>query len=84
MASAVANIPLNLTHFDFSVDDDGVAMVLMDVPGASTNALSEAIAQDLRQIIHRLESDPGIIAAVIGSKKPNSFIVGRISTCSPR
>src|SRR5512141_1308068 len=68
--------PLQLEHFRFEVDADGVATVLMDVAGEKVNTLSPRVQADLEKIITRLEDDPAIRAVVIGSAKKEGFIAG--------
>jgi 3-hydroxyacyl-CoA dehydrogenase/enoyl-CoA hydratase/3-hydroxybutyryl-CoA epimerase len=71
-----AHDTLELTHFQFSVDDDGVATVLIDRAGESMNTLSPDLSADLEQIIDRCESDPAIRAVVVGSAKPDNWLAG--------
>jgi 3-hydroxyacyl-CoA dehydrogenase/enoyl-CoA hydratase/3-hydroxybutyryl-CoA epimerase len=66
---------LELTHFQFSVDD-GVATVLIDRAGEAMNTLSPELSSDLERIIERCESDDNIRAVVIGSAKPNNWLAG--------
>ncbi len=65
-----------LENFALDVDADGVAVVTIDVAGASVNALSSALFDEMREIIDRLETDDAIKAVVITSGKPSGFIVG--------
>ena len=58
---------LELTHFQFSVDEDGVATVLIDRADEPMNTLSPELADDLATLIERCESDDTIRAIVIGS-----------------
>jgi len=67
---------MNLTHFKFDVDANGVATVLMDVEGQKMNTLSSKVGGELTQIIERLETDSTIKAVVFGSAKRGSFIAG--------
>ena len=54
----------------------GVAIVTLDVPGASVNTLSTAVAQEFDGLLTRLEDDPLVRALVLISGKPDSFIAG--------
>jgi 3-hydroxyacyl-CoA dehydrogenase/enoyl-CoA hydratase/3-hydroxybutyryl-CoA epimerase len=67
---------LELTHFQFTVDDDGVATVLIDRADEPMNTLSPELADDLTTIIERCESDDTIRAVVVGSAKPDNFLAG--------
>lgn len=55
---------------------DGVAIVLMDVPGESANTLRADFSEEFEQAFGKLESDPNVKAIVIGSAKPDSFVMG--------
>ena len=65
----------DLTHFQFDVDDSGVATVLLDRAEEAINTLGPAIFEDFNAIIDRLESDDAIKAVVLGSAKKD-FLVG--------
>ncbi len=67
---------LKLTHFKFDVDDDGVALVLMDVEGQKMNTISAKVAEDMEKLLDRLETDSSIRAVVFGSLKKDSFLAG--------
>lgn len=67
---------LELTHFHFTVDDDGVATVLIDRKGEDINSLSPDLADDLLRIIDHIETDDAIRAVVIGSAKKDNFLAG--------
>jgi 3-hydroxyacyl-CoA dehydrogenase / enoyl-CoA hydratase / 3-hydroxybutyryl-CoA epimerase len=67
---------MNLTHFKFAVDAQGVATVLIDVQGAKMNTLSSNMTADWQQILDRLHTDNSIVAVVLGSAKNGSFVAG--------
>jgi 3-hydroxyacyl-CoA dehydrogenase/enoyl-CoA hydratase/3-hydroxybutyryl-CoA epimerase len=67
---------MELDHFKFNVDEDGIAIVLMDVQNQSMNTISTQVSGDLEKIVAKIESDPKIVGAVIGSAKKGSFIAG--------
>ncbi|MEC9465361.1 MAG: fatty acid oxidation complex subunit alpha FadJ [Myxococcota bacterium] len=67
---------MDLKHFQFTVDADGVALVLMDVSGQAMNTISTKVSADLDEIVSRIEKDDAIKAVVIGSAKKGSFIAG--------
>lgn len=67
---------MDLTHFTFDIDADGLATVLMDRAGEELNTLSPETGAELELILDRLEQDPSIRAVVIGSAKPDNFLAG--------
>ena len=67
---------MQLTHFQFEVGDDGVAVALMDRAGEPMNTLGPAVFDDFSAIIDRVETDPTIKAVVFGSAKKGNFIAG--------
>jgi 3-hydroxyacyl-CoA dehydrogenase/enoyl-CoA hydratase/3-hydroxybutyryl-CoA epimerase len=67
---------MQLTHFQFEVGDDGVAVALMDRAGEPMNTLGPAVFDDFATIIDRVETDPTIKAVVFGSAKKGNFIAG--------
>jgi len=67
---------LELTHFDYSVDDDGVALVLIDRDGEAMNTMSPDLMMDLNSVIERIENAPDVVAVVLGSAKPDNFLAG--------
>ncbi len=56
--------------------DDGVAVVVFDVPGESVNTLRPAFAGELDVVLDRIENDSEIVAVVLASAKQDSFIAG--------
>ncbi|MBT8216905.1 MAG: enoyl-CoA hydratase/isomerase family protein, partial [Acidimicrobiia bacterium] len=67
---------LELTHFEYSVDDDGVALVLIDRDGEAMNTMSPDLMMDADSVIERIENDPDVVAVVLGSAKPDNFLAG--------
>jgi 3-hydroxyacyl-CoA dehydrogenase/enoyl-CoA hydratase/3-hydroxybutyryl-CoA epimerase len=67
---------MDLTHFTFDLDADGVATVLMDRAGETMNTLSPEVADDMQAILERIETDPNIRAVVWGSAKERNFLAG--------
>ena len=65
-----------LKNFTLDVDQDGVAVVTIDVVGESVNALSSRLLDELQHITERLEGDDAIEAVVLASGKPSGFVVG--------
>ncbi|HYD40830.1 MAG TPA: 3-hydroxyacyl-CoA dehydrogenase NAD-binding domain-containing protein, partial [Anaeromyxobacter sp.] len=62
---------------NFRVDvRDGVATLLLDVPGESLNVLGEDVAEEFAAHLARFERDPAIAGVVLASGKRDSFIAG--------
>ena len=55
---------------------DGVAVLLLDVPGQSQNTLETDLIDEFAEVLDWLESDRSIRAAVFASGKPDSFLAG--------
>ncbi|HZR08697.1 MAG TPA: fatty acid oxidation complex subunit alpha FadJ [Myxococcales bacterium] len=55
---------------------DGVALVLFDVKGEAVNTLRESLQRDFDEAFGKLAEDPAVKAIVLGSAKPDSFVVG--------
>ena len=56
--------------------DEGVAIVTLDVPGASVNVISRGVKDAFAALAEQLEQDTSIRGAVLVSGKPDSFIAG--------
>jgi 3-hydroxyacyl-CoA dehydrogenase/enoyl-CoA hydratase/3-hydroxybutyryl-CoA epimerase len=67
---------LALDHIHFDVDDDGVAVALLDRRGEAVNALSIPLMLDFEKVVSRVEEDAAIVGLVIGSAKPGNFLAG--------
>ncbi len=65
-----------LANIHVTVDDDGVAMALIDRRGESMNTLGVDVARDLGALVERVENDDSIRALVLGSAKPDNFVAG--------
>jgi len=66
---------LGLTHWQVSVDAQGIVWAACDRAGESTNALSEPLLKELEKIVaHAETTEP--TGLVIKSAKPGSFILG--------
>ena len=61
-------------NFQFDLNDDGVATVLIDRNDESMNTLGEALIAELINVVDRLEQDD-VRAVVIGSAKKD-FLAG--------
>lgn len=67
---------LSLTHVRFTVEDEGVAVALLDRSGEDLNTLNPEVASDLAAVVGEVERNPSIKALVIGSAKPDNFLAG--------
>ncbi len=59
----------------FSVDGDGIAILLIDVADRPMNVLTPGFRKDLAECVEKVAADPAIKGAVIGSAK-SSFMAG--------
>ena len=62
--------------FKFSVDSDGIATAVFDVPGRSMNTLTATVLKEITLIAERIGADPAIKGAVITSGKTSGFCAG--------
>ncbi|MEW9798126.1 fatty acid oxidation complex subunit alpha FadJ [Alteromonas sp. CYL-A6] len=62
--------------FTLTRQDNGVAILTMDVPGESMNTLKQAFADEISQMLDEIEADPGIKGVVLASGKASSFVAG--------
>lgn len=60
---------MNLTHFRFETDADGIALVTWDMPGRSMNIITPEVMAELSQIIETVSGDAAIKGCVIASGK---------------
>ncbi|MEW6017867.1 MAG: 3-hydroxyacyl-CoA dehydrogenase NAD-binding domain-containing protein [Pseudomonadota bacterium] len=63
------------TNWRLSRDADGIAWLIADQPDASANTLSEAVLEELDQVLTALEAEPPK-ALVIRSAKATGFFAG--------
>ncbi len=55
---------------------DGVAVVTFDTPGSSVNVLSRELVGEVERALDAIAEEPKIVAAVLVSGKPGTFIAG--------
>ncbi len=61
----------------FTVEQqEGIATLLLDVPGESVNTLSPEVGAEFDALLTRLEQDPEVKAIVLASGKRDGFIAG--------
>ena len=66
---------LRFSHWKAEAGTDGIVVLTLDRAGASVNALSRAVLDELNQIVERLSFEPPK-GVVIRSGKANGFIAG--------
>ena len=62
--------------FNFSIADNGIAHLVMDVPGETMNTLKSAFAEEIASVLDKIKKDTSIKAVVLSSGKKNSFVAG--------
>ncbi len=62
--------------FRFTVDDAGLAEVVLDVPGKSVNTFDSSVMAELEALLGRLAADERISVAVFSSAKAKGFVAG--------
>jgi 3-hydroxyacyl-CoA dehydrogenase/enoyl-CoA hydratase/3-hydroxybutyryl-CoA epimerase len=65
-----------MSTFRIDTGQDGVALLLMDIPGEAVNTLRASFQEDFEQAFKQLAADPAVRAIVFASGKPDSFVVG--------
>lgn len=66
-----------MKNWTTDIDQDGIALILLDMPGRSMNTLSESSLGEFFSVVESLKSDDAIRGAVIASGKPGIFCAGR-------
>src|ERR1700712_3765916 len=62
---------MNLINFRFETDADGIALATWDMPGRSMNVFTDAVMDELGQIVDAVVADPAVKGCVIVSGKDN-------------
>ncbi|RUO59404.1 fatty acid oxidation complex subunit alpha FadJ [Pseudidiomarina insulisalsae] len=62
--------------FTLETRDDGVAVIHIDVPGESMNTLKSSFADEVSEVLNKLEQLDDLKGVVIISDKPGSFVAG--------
>ncbi len=58
------------------VNDNGIAVVTLDLPGSPVNTLGTAVSDEFAGVLDRLRDDGTVRAVVLISGKPDGFIAG--------
>lgn len=59
----------------YTIDDDGIATLAIDVPDESMNIVNQQFLADLKELVEKVASDDAIKGAIITSAKP-AFMAG--------
>jgi 3-hydroxyacyl-CoA dehydrogenase/enoyl-CoA hydratase/3-hydroxybutyryl-CoA epimerase len=62
--------------FRYTVDDAGLAQVVLDVPGKSVNTFDARVIAELESLLEALAGDAGVTVATFSSGKAKGFIAG--------
>lgn len=62
--------------FTLTKQDNGIAVLAMDVPGESMNTLKAAFGDEMTVLLDDIEKDSSIKGVVLVSGKDNSFVAG--------
>ncbi|NVK55919.1 MAG: fatty acid oxidation complex subunit alpha FadJ [Alteromonadaceae bacterium] len=62
--------------FTLTRQDNGIAILTMDVPGETMNTLKQAFGDDISVLLDEIEQDTAIKGVVLVSGKENSFVAG--------
>lgn len=65
-----------MSTIHFALDDDGVALLTIDLPGRPQNVFTDEFAADLEAAIGRIAGDPAVKGVVLASAKPGGFMAG--------
>ena len=60
----------------YTVDNDGIATLMLDLPGKSMNVLCDDLISDLSECIEKVAADETIKGAIIASAKKTAFVAG--------
>ena len=62
--------------FSLTKQDNGIALVAIDVPNESMNVLKDTFVPEIEALLDAIEQDSEIQGVVIYSAKDNSFVAG--------
>jgi 3-hydroxyacyl-CoA dehydrogenase/enoyl-CoA hydratase/3-hydroxybutyryl-CoA epimerase len=62
--------------FSFEIGSQGVGVVRIDKPGEKVNTLSLSLIDEVKELLDRINDEPGLKAVVLISAKPDNFIAG--------
>lgn len=64
------------TFFTFEQQDDGIAVISIDLPNESQNVLKMEFIEELEPVVEQIKNDSSIKGLIIKSGKEGSFIAG--------
>lgn len=67
---------MTVETIELSIDADGIAILVLDVPGHSMNVLTPDLQEDLEEVVGRVRDDNNIKGAIITSARRTSFLAG--------
>ncbi len=65
-----------MSAFSLARQDNGIALLTMDVKGDTMNTLKSSFGDEITEILNEVESDSAIKSVVIVSGKKDSFVAG--------
>ena len=65
----------SLKHLQLSIDAEGIATVLLDVPGAPLNPLSDALVAEFESVLDQIVARSDVRGVIVGSAK-SAFAAG--------
>lgn len=65
-----------MTTLSFAIDDQGFAVLGIDVPERSMNVITPELTRELEAAVDQITSDASIRGAIITSNKADSFVAG--------
>ncbi|KVL37233.1 3-hydroxyacyl-CoA dehydrogenase NAD-binding domain-containing protein [Burkholderia sp. MSMB1835] len=65
-----------MTTLKFDLDQDGIALLTVDVPQRPMNVITPELTSDLTAAVERIKGDTAIKGAIITSGKTSGFIAG--------
>lgn len=68
-------LPTN-PNFTMTVDEDGIALLVLDVPGEPVNTFFPEMGRELEARLLEIEADPAVRAVVFTSGKKDTFFAG--------
>jgi 3-hydroxyacyl-CoA dehydrogenase/enoyl-CoA hydratase/3-hydroxybutyryl-CoA epimerase len=67
---------MTFENFTIALDDDGIALVVFNVPNRTMNTITVKVLEELPILTARLKEDPAVKAIVLTSGKANGFCAG--------
>lgn len=62
--------------FELNMQDDGIAVITIDLPGEAQNVLKPEFGEQVGEILEKLSDDISVKGVIIRSGKAGSFIAG--------